>query len=192
MVWVLIVALSSLLWRVRGGLRIYDKKIPMNKVWYAVGFSSFCCYHFTLDWQIALMSFIACYTSYQLYGWGLYIGRLLSGGTLNPNLNQYRECELIDDLLYSIHWKYKGKEYYLYQFPKAFGFFGTCLTGFIITFIWSLVFTNIWVMFSGLAMGVCYWLGGKLEKVKELGKAGWNWGEWIFGAYLGLVLGAML
>jgi hypothetical protein len=27
-----------------------------------------------------------------------------------------------------------------------------------------------------------------LEKLYPLGKCGWNWGEWIFGAYLGFFL----
>ena len=43
-------------------------------------------------------------------------------------------------------------------------------------------------MLSGLAMGVFYWLGGQLEKLYALGKQGWNWGEWLFGAYLGGML----
>ena len=43
-------------------------------------------------------------------------------------------------------------------------------------------------MLSGLGMGVCYWIGTKLEKLCPLGKCGWNWGEIIFGAYEGSIL----
>lgn len=43
-------------------------------------------------------------------------------------------------------------------------------------------------MLCGLGMGICYWIGGQLEKLYALGKGGWNWGEIIFGAYLGVVL----
>ena len=140
----------------------------------------------------AIIGFICCYVSYQLYGWGLYIGRLLEGGKLNSNLVQYRECELIDDLLYSCRVSFKGKTVWLYEYPKLFGFCGVTLTGLIITFLWGLYFGNLSLMLSGLAMGVCYWLGGLLEKLKALGKSGWDWGEWLFGAYLGGALAVCL
>lgn len=180
----LIIPLSALLWRIRGGL--WKEYIPGNKIWYAVGFGLYGYFYF-LSIQSALVGFAACYTSYQLYGWGLYLGRLLSGGELKPNLNQYRECELIDDLLYSAHITFKGKTIYLWEYPRAFGFCGTTLTGLIITFLWGLYLQSFLVIFSGLAMGVIYWLGGKFEKILVLGKNGWNWGEWLFGAYLGLI-----
>lgn len=179
----IIVLLSSFLWRVRGGLRFWGKKAPMNKIWYAVAFACYGIFYFCENLEHWLIGFIACYTSYQVYGWGLYIGRLLVGGELYPNLN--RECELIDDLLYSCRISIKGKSVWLYEYPRLFGFFGTTLTGVIITFLWGMYLGNLLLMFSGLGMGVCYWFGGLLEKLKALGKSGWNWGEWIFGAYLG-------
>lgn len=188
----ILIVLSSFLWRVRGGLRIFNKKIPLNKIWYSVFFAVFCCFYFLPNVEIFILGFITCYASYQLYGWGLYIGRLLVGGELKPNLKQYTECELIDDLLYSLHITIKGNKYELYKFPKLFGFIGTSLTGLIIAFLWGILLNNILFIVSGLAMGVCYWLGGKLEKIKPLGKNGWNWGEWIFGAYLGAMLTIIL
>lgn len=175
--------LSAFLWRVRGGL--LKKYIPANKIWYAVYFGICGYLHFN-DIEKAIIGFVACYVSYQLYGWGLYIGRLLEGGKLNPNLVQYRECELIDDLLYSCRVSFKGKTVWLYECPKLFGFCGTTISGLIVTFIWGLYFGSFSLMLAGLAMGVCYWLGGLLEKIYTLGKAGWNWGEWIFGFYLGI------
>lgn len=184
----LIVILSSFLWRVRGGLRFWGHKAPLNKIWYAVAFACYGCLYFGWLFENWLIGFICCYVSYQAYGWGLYIGSLLNGGELRPNLIQYRECDLIDDLLYSLHITIKGTKYYLYQFPKLFGFCGTTLTGLIITFLWGLYLGNIGIMLSGLAMGICYWLGGQLEKLYSLGKTGWKWGEWISGAYLGAVL----
>ena len=185
----LIIALSSFLWRVRGGLDIWKgDNVPMNKIWYAVAFSVYSWFYFDFTAENLIIAFIACYTSYQLYGWGLYLGRLLNGGELKPNLVQYRECELIDDLLYSLHITIKGNKCYLYQYPKLFGFLGTTLTGLIITFLWGLFLNSIGIMLSGLAMGICYWLGSKLYTVKSDNKFGWNWGEWIFGAYMGLIL----
>lgn len=178
-----IIAISALLWRIRGGL--WKKNIPANKIWYALFFGICGYFHFGNSLEKAIIGFVACYVSYQLYGWGLYIGRLLQGGKLNPNLVQYRECELIDDLLYSCRISFKGKTVWLYEYPKLFGFCGVTLTGLIITFLWGLYFGSIALMLAGLAMGVCYWLGGKLEKLYAIGKSGWNWGEYIFGAYLG-------
>lgn len=189
---ILIVFISSFLWRVRGGLRFCGNKAPMNKIWYAIAFACYGCLYFSWTVENFTIGYLACWSSYQLYGWGLYIGRLLAGGPLKPNLVQYRECELIDDLLYPLHITLKGTKYYLYQYPRLFGFLGTTLTGLIITFLWGLFLGNLTVMLSGLAMGGCYWLGGQIEKLYPLGKSGWNWGEWIFPAYLGIILSRVL
>lgn len=183
---ILIVALSSLLWRIRGGL--WKEYIPANKIWYAVAFAVYGCFYFSFGFENFIVGLLAAYASYQCFGWGLYVGRLISGGTLNPNLIQYRECELIDDLLYSLHITYKGTKYYLYQYPRAFGFVGTTLIGVITTFLWGLYLGNLGVMVSGLAMGVCYWLGYLLNKVYPERKGGWGYGEILAGMWFGVVL----
>lgn len=184
----IIVILSALLWRIRGGL--WKNVIPANKMWFSVAFAFYGCLYFGFSFENWIVGFLACYVSYQAYGWGLYIGKLLIGGKLNPETD--RENELIDDLLYGTKFTIKGKTTYLYEYPKLFGFVGTSLTGLIITFLWGLYTGNILIMLSGLSMGVCYWIGGKLEKLYPLGKSGWNWGEWIFGAVEGAVLAYVL
>lgn len=187
---ILIMILSSLLWRIRGGL--WKKYIPANKIWYAVAFAFYSGFYFIFEWETLLIGFLTAYVSYQAFGWGLYIGRLLDGEKVYPNLAQYRENELIDDLLYSLRLRFKDKIVWLYEYPRLWGFCGTTLTGLIITFLWGLYLGSLIIMLSGLGMGVCYWLGGKLEKLWSLGKSGWNWGEIIFGAYLGAVLSGVL
>lgn len=182
--------LSSFLWRVRGGLRFWGKKVPVNKIWYAVFFAIVCYRFVEPSLEVFLVGFLDCYVSYQLYGWGLYLGRLLLGGTLDPEKD--RECELIDDLLYSVKIKVGGNEVSLTQYPRLFGFLGMSLTGLIITFLWGLSLNNMVLIISGCGMGVCYYLGSLLNKLVSDDKAGWNWGEWIFGAYAGLVLGLIL
>lgn len=175
MIWVysmLIVVLSALLWRIRGGLRIKGKKLPANKIWYAVFFAVLSCINFCFTAENFTIAFIDSYASYQLYGWGAYLGCLLMGST------PHAECELIDDLLRKLESK-----------PKLWGFCGTCLTGLIITFLWGLFVQDLGLMLSGLGMGVCYWLGGKINNE---GKNGWNLGEWIFGAYEGAWLAWVL
>lgn len=185
----LIVILFALFNRIRGGLRLHNgKKLPLNKQWINLLFACYGCLYFSWTVENFIVGYLACWVSFSAFGWGLYVGRLLEGGKLNPNLVQYRECELIDDLLYSCRISFKGKTIWLYEYPKLFGFCGVTLTGLIITFLWGLYFGNLPLMVSGLAMGLCYWLGGLLEKLYALGKSGWNWGEWIFGAYLAACL----
>lgn len=168
LVFFLIVVLSALLWRVRGGLKIKGKKLPANKIWYAVFFAVLSCIKFSFTAENFTIGFIDSYASYQLYGWGAYLGALLMGSL------PHAECELIDDLLRKLESR-----------PKLWGFCGTCLTGLIITFLWGLFWADLWLMISGLIMGPCYWLGGKINNE---GKNGWNIGEIIFGAYMGAVL----
>lgn len=190
----LIVILFASFNRIRGGLRLPNgKKLPLNKQWINLLFACYGCLYFSWTVENFIVGYLACWVSFSAFGWGMYVGRLLEGGKLNPNLIQYRECELIDDLLYSCRISFKGKTVWLYEYPKLFGFCGMTLTGLIITFLWGLYFGNLPLMTSGVAMGLCYWLGGLLEKLYALGKSGWNWGEIIFGAYLGawLALGVL-
>lgn len=206
---ILIIALSSLLWRIRGGLEIKEKKLPLNKIWYAIAFGLYGCLFYSFNLENWLVGFIDCYISYQLYGWGLYVGRLVEGGTINPEKDS--ECEIIDDLLYSIKvtfsensaivwnwffgwlgWKVTPRTYHLYEFPRLFGFLGTSLTGLIITFLWGLYLNSFWFMLAGLGMGLCYWIGSIIEKKIPFGKGGWNWGEWLFGGYVGIWLSYLL
>lgn len=185
-----IIILSCFLWRVRGGLRFWGHKAPLNKIWYAVFLEAYSCLYFGYCLENLIVGFVASYTSYQLYGWGMYVGRLLSGGTLDPEKD--KECELIDDLLYPLHITLKGTKYYLFQYPKLFGFIGTCLTGLIISFICGLYLGNLWFMLSGLSMGLTYWLSGQLNKLVDDGKYGWKWAEWLDGFVKGLILVAVL
>lgn len=188
MISLLIILLSAVLWRIRGGwLKEY---IPANKIWYALAFALYGIGYFEPCFRIFLVAFIDCYASYQLYGLGAYVGGLIHGGSFNRE--EDAECDLIDDLLYPCRITIKGKTYWLKDFGRLFGFCGTSLTGLIITFLWGLFLSDVFVMISGLGMGVCYYLGYLLNKIFPEQKAGWGYGEWIFGAYLGAVLAWVL
>lgn len=182
---ILIVVLSTVLWRVRGGLgERQGIEIPCNKIWYAVFFGIFS--YFAVDglFSVALIGFIAAYTSYQLFGWGKYQGAATGGG-----LNPYEpENELIDGLLDNLKIKWRGVEYKLINYPRLYGVFGMSLTGAIITFIWGLFFRDLWFMPVGLGMGLCSYLGYLTNKIISDGKDGWNWAEWYTGFYFGLCL----
>ena len=61
MVWqivfsILIVAISSFLWRVRGGLDIWKgDNVPMNKIWYAVAFAVYAGFYFNFRHYYPIM-----------------------------------------------------------------------------------------------------------------------------------------
>lgn len=180
--------LSSLFWRIRGGL--FDKYIPASKIWFALFVACAACYK--TEWSLEYFAnvAIATFAAHQLCSWGVYIGRLLQGGTINPETD--KENPLIDEIILPLHITLKGKKYYLYEFPRWYGFVGTTFTGLMISYLMGLSLGSFWFGFTGAGMGVCYYLGSLLDKLKADGKGGWNWGEWIYGFYIGVAIIANL
>ena len=184
----LIVVVSALLWRIRGGLRFWGHKAPLNKIWYAV-FIGVLCFLKNKGIEISVNATISTYVAYQLNSWGLYIGRLCLGGEIGDE----RENPLIDEIIFPLHITIKGKTYYLCQFPHLFGFVGTTMTGAMVTYLMGLGMADFWFGFTGLGMGLCYLLGHLVSKyIYDDGKGGWKWSEWIFGTYMGAVLAWVL
>lgn len=200
----LAVVLSSLLWRIRGGLKVFGEKLPANKIWFPLAFAAYGCCYFSWEFRLFLVGFADSYTAEQIFGWGPYIGGLMSGKPFDRKVDA--ENELIDDLLYPCRitfseksakifnklfgWmglEVEAKTYWLKDYGHVFGFCGTCLTGLIMSFLWGLFLHSGWVMISGLMMGPCYLLGYYLNKLIPEKKAGWGYGEWIFGAWCGIV-----
>lgn len=179
--------LGAFTWRVRGGLRIpgTDKKFPLNKYWFAIFYSLAACYLRGWDTNFFLVMLIATTLATQLYGWGEYIGCLLCGDKPSPDRS---DCDLVDDIVDSIKITFKGHTIKLTDYPKAWGWLGLSLRGLILTFIIGLALNAIPYMFYGFAMGSIYWLGGVVNRLKDDGKCGWKWAEWLFGGYLGLIL----
>lgn len=183
---ILIDLFSSFLWRVRGGLKIRGKKLPMNKIWFAL-YVGLLCFLRGKGFECSINATISSFVAYQLNSWGVYIGRLLEGGKIDPETD--KENPLVDELILPLYVTIKGQRFYLYQFPKLYGFIGTTITGLMITYLIGLGIGDFWFGFVGAGMGLCYLLGSLLEKIIPLGKGGWNWGEWIFGFYLGVFWG---
>lgn len=188
MIRTLIAGLGSLLWRIRGGL--WKEKIPANKIYFALYVAIVVC--LKQGWELERFAnvAIATFVAHQLCSWGVYIGRLVAGGAIDPEKD--KENPLIDEIILPLHITIKGQKYFLYEFPRWYGFAGTTITGLMITYLMGLAIGSFWFGFAGALMGVCYWLGSLLEKVYELGKSGWNWGEFIFGAWLGFILWGVL
>lgn len=178
--------LSSLLWRVRGGLRVLGHKIPLCKEWFALFFGGAYCYLTGWDWNIFVIVSLATFVSYQAFGWGEYIGCLLTGTAPTER----SDCSLVDDIVDTLKITYKGKVYKLTDYPRLFGWVGTTLRGLIMTFIIGLPMLDIPFMLGGLGMAVCYGLAGLFARkvLKKYDKTGWNLGEWTYGFYLGLML----
>ena len=99
----LIVVVSALLWRIRGGLRFWGHKAPLNKIWYAV-FIGVLCFLKNKGIEISVNATISTYVAYQLNSWGLYIGRLCLGGEIGDE----RENPLIDEIIFPLHITIKG------------------------------------------------------------------------------------
>lgn len=181
----LIECICSFLWRVRGGLRFWGYKLPLNKIWFALFYAGAFCY--LTSWSLNVFTIVAIATlvSYQEYGWGEYVGCVL--GVAKPT--ERSDCSLVDDIVDTLKITWKGKVYKLTDYPVLFGWVGLSLRGLILTFTIGLAIQNIPYMLTGLAMGSIYWLGGWIcRHIKDDGKSGWNWAEWLFGFYLGLVL----
>lgn len=177
--------IDSFLWRVRGGLRMYkDKKFPLNKLWFAVAFGIEAGFLKCWDWSLVITTMIATLVSYQIYGWGEYIGCLLC----KSKPSERSDCDLVDEIVDNLKITYKGKVYKLTYYPVLFGWVGLSLRGLIMSFIIGLALNSIPFMLCGLAMGTVYWLGGLFNKIIDDGKCGWKWAEWFFGFYLGFCL----
>lgn len=176
---------SSFLWRVRGGLKFWGHKAPLNKIWFALWYATEYCLLTKWDLNIWAVTTIATLVSYQEYGWGEYVMCLLGG----RKPDERSDCSLVDDIVDTLKITYKGKVYKLVDYPRLFGWLGLSLRGGIMSFTIGLAIQNIPYMFTGLAMGTVYWLGGLVCKyIKDDGKYGWRWAEWLYGFYLGLVL----
>lgn len=184
MINLLICVLCSFLWRVRGGLTFFGHKLPLNKVWFALFYGVAFCLLTSWNWNVFALVSIATIVAYQEYGWGEYISCLLCGS--KPS--ERSDCPLVDDIIDTLKITYKGKVYKLTYYPVLFGWVGLSLRGGIMSFLIGLALQNIPYMFTGLAMGTIYKLGGLCNKVIDDKKCGWNWGEWLYGFYLGLVL----
>lgn len=189
--------LDSFLWRVRGGLKFKGKKLPLNKIWFALVFAAEFCYATGWDWNTYIICLFAVYTSYQEYGWGEYIGCLLTGTAPTER----SDCPLVDDIVDTIRVTINARDIKIWKWtihipqvnwklsdnPKLFGWVGLSLRGLLMTFMIGLAFRSIPFMLCGLGMGTVYWIGGLIDHyIKPDGKFGWCWAEWLYGFYLGI------
>lgn len=199
--------ISGLTFRIRGGLRIpfTDKKFPLNKIWFAVWFACLACILKGWNLKVWLVMFIASRMATQIAGWGEAVGCALGVGKPNPNRNDYldfdefcdnfgidRTIEIKERTIkiwrWSIHIPHIEKHIYwkLIDHPQLYGVVWLTLRGVLLTFLIGLATNSIGYMIWGAPMGIIYWLSGWFARtVKNDGKSGWYYAEWLYGAYLG-------
>lgn len=186
----LVSLIDSFLWRVRGGWRIprTDKKLPLCKLWFAIAFGIEAGLLRGWNWNFVIITALATLVSYQVYGWGEYIGCVCGVGKPDP---EHGDCDLVDSIVDNMQITWKGNVIWkLTDCPILFGWVGLSLRGLILSFIIGLALNSIPFMLCGLAMGTIYWLAGVISRkiLKKEDKTGWNLGEWFFGFYLGVCL----
>lgn len=204
-----IVLLCALGFRIRGGLgERWGWKFPLNKYWFALIFSA--CDAWLNGWDLnrfAVM-FIAARLSTQLAGWGEFVGCVLGKSQPQPDRKDFPK---VDDMLDNMNWEAHDVKVDLsdWYFPYKttihipafnlldhsilFGWLGLTIRGLYLSFIIGLALQSIPYMLCGAAMGTIYWLCGLFSrKVYPLYKGGWNVSEWLYGAYLGLMLCVLL
>lgn len=190
--------LCSFGFRVRGGLFERQwRRLPLNKWWFAVIFAGCAAYLHTGNINYYLVTVIAARLSTQLAGWGEYVGCTLGIGKPDPNR---KDLPKVDDVLDNLRldafdfkllkWTIHIQSFSLLDHPMLFGWLGLSARGLYLSFIIGLALQSIPFMLCGVMMGTIYWLCGRLVAHTRIddGKGGWNISEWVFGAYLGLVL----
>lgn len=173
--------ISGLMFKIRGGLRVYGKKLPLCKWWFAIWFACLSCILNGWSLKYWLVMFIASRMATCICGWGEAVGCALGISKPNPNRNDYLDFDEFCDNFHIGDWK-------LVDHPQLFGVVWLTMRGVLLTFLIGLALNSVWYMVCGASMGVIYWLCGLFaRKVKDDGKSGWHYSEIGFGFYLGLM-----
>lgn len=180
----LIVLVGGYVYAIRGGINMpfTNKSYPLNKWWWAIYVCLLSGILVGWNWKLQLTAFIAGKTCTACCGWGRYLGAIISG-VINwddkDNLN-------INDIIDNLKIKIKGNVYWLKDFPRLYGIVGMSLRGGLLTFILGLCFHSMLYMCVGLSLGIVYWIATYINKLYDLGRGGWTWGEICTGMLLSL------
>ena len=198
--------ISGLMFRIRGGLRIpgTDKKFPLNKLWFAAWFACMACILKGWSLKFWIVTFIASRVATLIAGWGEGVGCALGLSKPDPKRTDYLDFdEFCDnfgiDRTFEIKertikiWKWtihiphivKKIKWRLIDHPQLFGVVWLTLRGILLTFLIGLATNSVFYMAWGAPMGVIYWLSGWFARnVKDDGKGGWYYAEFLYGSYL--------
>ena len=195
---ILIIILSSFGFRVRGGLFERQwRRLPLNKYWFAAIFAACACWLMGFwNWNYYLVVFIAARLSTQLAGWGEGVGCAIGASKPQADrIDMYEADEFCNNFeiqerdIKIWKWNIHIPHFKLIDHPQLWGVTYLTIRGVYLSFIIGLALQSVPYMLWGASMGVIYWFAGWLyRKGLNDGKSGWNIGEWLFGAYLGLGL----
>lgn len=184
--------------RIRGGLgERWGWKFPLNKWWFAGMFTICCQWLFNFSPYVLATIFIAARITTQIAGHGEAVGCALGMSKPDPNRS---DCGGIDSFCDNLAWNdkkikifkwtFRIKAYRLIDHPKAFGVLWLTIRGLYHSFLIGLALRNIQFMLIGCVMGVIYWACGRIVANTKLddGKAGWNFSEYIYFGWYGLML----
>lgn len=172
--------ISGITFRIRGGLRILGKKLPLCKEWFALWFACLLVILKGWNWQSFITMFIASRMATKIAGWGEAVGCALKMSKPDPNRNDYLDFDEFCDNFHIGNWR-------LIDHPQLFGVVWLTLRGLLITFLIGLATNSPLYILWGAPMGIIYWLCGLFaRKVKDDGKHGWYYSEICYGFYLGL------
>lgn len=198
--------ISGIMFKIRGGLRIFGKKLPLCKWWFAAWFACLACILNGWSLQYWTIMFIASSMATKIAGWGEGVGCALGISKPNPNRTDYLDFDEFCDN-FGIDWTFEIKErtikifkwsiriphivkkikWKLVEHPQLFGVVWLTLRGLLLTFLIGLATNSVWYILWGLPMGLIYWLSGLFaRKVKDDGKGGWHIAEIAYGFWLGL------
>ena len=182
----IIIFVCSLTFRIRGGLRIpgTDKKFPLNKWWFAVGFTCCACW-LTGNWTWSYLTtgLVAAKMCTSISGWGGQgIGPIISGKVSEDDFDDLNITDFVRNKIF----KFLNLDFR--EHGRLYGVIWLSFRGALTTFILGLAINSIFFMPVGFIQGPCYWLATKANKSIDLGTGGWNWGELIYPAGLGLFL----
>lgn len=203
---ILYAIISGIMFKIRGGLRVFGKKLPLCKYWFATWFAALACIINGWNWQYFAIMLIASRMATCICGWGEAVGCALGVGKPDPNRQDYLDFdEFCDNFV--IDWTFELKErnlkiwkwtihiphkiwhiyYKLVDHPQLFGVVWLTLRGFLLSFLIGLGANSVLYILWGAPMGLIYWLSGLFaRKVKDDGKHGWHIAEILFGFWLGL------
>lgn len=173
------ILLGALTFRIRGGLRIKNKKIPLNKWWFAIAFAFCAKYLLKTDWNTFTVILIAAKMSTSICGWGEACGCALGVG--KPSKDRVDNADFDE---FCDNFEFKGWK--LIEHPICWGVVWLTLRGVLLSFIIGLALNNIPYMITGAGMGLIYYLCGLFARkvLKKADKTGWNISEWVLGGIL--------
>lgn len=178
------VFLGALLNRIRGGLRIFGKKLPLNKIWFPLYIGALIAVATDGGFKGFITGFLASYIGQQICGWGKAAGAATTGIINNPD---EKECEMIDDLLDNLKITIKGHTIYVKEsYPVLWALLWLALRGLVWTFLIGLSLQSVNYMLCGAAMGIIYCTTGYIcrEFFHKMDKTAWNISEWIYGGWM--------